>query len=493
MSKRKRDADEEEADISGSLSAKAVKHNPAPAPVQTSPVSEEDDSDTLKAVGRRPVGRLNSRIHHVRAPRGKKKCGTVGVAVAAEDVSEEDEEESGVDEEHDDGDEEGKDPAHDDESVDGNEEEGDGEDDEKEEQNDEDGEEERNNELIMPAHLGEPKDEDGTDEVTEEALEHRLGIGQQTKSAPPNQPPLSWPLSREREAALVALHVQPFANPNAVGFATSTGARKHTVPKVVSLDTAYTPNLEDVFDNTGARKGAWSTGVDPDTEYAGDVMLFPTVDCVSKGIDLLRVLVLNCDQEETAPHTKPLVEADDQPAASIEDKVVGLHPALPSGICGTPARTSSARRKVVCLAFNSLKTSEEPTFTRGMKLPLTKHGKFGTIVSRQDENATLPLINDSSSSESTAPTAPSNISLTLQAIMQGSGIPRGLHELELIVKGLADGMGLAPEPSYLDMRGGRKFDLDKEMARYSLPSHGRRLEPVDYTGRLLSLLNIQGC
>ncbi|KAH3980759.1 hypothetical protein HBI25_045560 [Parastagonospora nodorum] len=345
-------------------------------------------------------------------------------------------------------------------------------------------------------HLDDPNNEDCHVEVTKEPLEHRLlGIGRQTKLVPPEQSPLAWPLSREREAALVALHVEPFETPNAVGFPTSTGAQKHTVPEGVSPESAYTPSLECVIDNTGAQKCIASTGVDPDTEYAGDVMLFPTVDCVSKGIDLPRVLIFNCDEDKTATDAKILAIVNNQPEEPNEGAAVIFRHALSSDIRGTQAFTSPAQ-KVVRLAFSSLETSEEPTFERGMKLPLTKDAAFGMVPSIQEKYATLPLPNDSPPLESTAPTAHPvthpNMPLSLQAIIHGSGIPRSLRELEIIVEGLAEGLGSAPEPSYLDMRGGKKFDPDKEMARYSLPFHGCHREPVGYAGRLLSLLNIHG-
>jgi hypothetical protein len=460
MFKRKRDVGDEEAGSLGCLLAKAVKYNPTPAPVQTPPDSEEQHSRSLRALRIWPVGRLDRRILYVREPRPKKKGRTMEAAAVRKD-----------------GDEEKQKEGHE------------SDEDEKEEEQGED-------ELIILTHLDDPEDDEGHVEVTEEPLEHRLlGIGRQTKLVPPQELPLIWPLSREREAALVALHVEPFETPNAAGFPTSTRAQKHHVPKGVSPDTPYTPILERFIDNTGAQKGTWSTGVDPDTGYAGDVMLFPTIDCVSKGLGLQRVIIFSCDEYETATDAELLAIVNGQPGATNEGAAASLHPALPSDIRGTQAFTLPAL-KVVRLAFSSLKTSEKPTFERGMKLPLTKDEAFGTVPSIQEKHATLPLPNDSPSLESTATTAtpathPYRL-LTLQAIVQGGGIPRGLRELEIIVEGLAEGLGLAPEPSYLDMRGGRKFDLDKEMARCSFSFHGCYREPVDYTGRLLSLLNIQG-
>ncbi|KAH3917581.1 hypothetical protein HBI56_109750 [Parastagonospora nodorum] len=487
MFKRKRDLGEEEAGSSVCLLAKAVKNDPIPAPVQRPPDSEEEGSHSLRAVRSRPGGRLDRRILYVRVPRPKKKGRTMEAAAVRKD---EDEEKQKDDEKSDEDDEE---EGEDEDNGEGqNEDNGEGQN----EDNEEEEEEHEEDQLLILTHLDDPSNEDCYVEVTEEPLEHRLlGIGRQTKWVPPEQSPLACPLSREREAALVALQVEPFETPKAVGFPTSTGAQKHTVPKGVSSDAAYTPNLECIIDNTGAQKGIASTGVDPDTEYAGDVMLFPTVDCVMKGMDLQRVLIFNCDEDETAMDAKILAIVNDQPAVPKEGAAASLHFALPLDIRGTQAFTSTAR-KVVRLAFSSLKTSEEPTFERGTKLPLKKHEAFGMVLSIQEEHATLPLPNDSPPLESSASTAHPvtnpNISLPLQVIIQGSGIPRSLRQLEIIVEGLAEGLELAPEPSYLDMRGGKKFDLDKEIARYNLPFHGCHREPVDYTGRLLSLLNIHG-
>lgn len=55
---------------------------------------------------------------------------------------------------------------------------------------------------------------------------------------------------------------------------------------------------------------------------------------------------------------------------------------------------------------------------------------------------------------------------------------------------LAKNLKLTPDPSYLDLRGGRQFDLDKEMMLYSRPLQRRDRQPIDYSAMLLELLNI---
>jgi hypothetical protein len=85
-------------------------------------------------------------------------------------------------------------------------------------------------------------------------------------------------LSSEQEERLIALHVKPFRDPNAVEYATETGARKHNEQEGVWLHTSYTPDVEDLITNTGVYKGVWPGGVDRDTHYAGEMVLFPTAE-----------------------------------------------------------------------------------------------------------------------------------------------------------------------------------------------------------------------
>jgi hypothetical protein len=60
-----------------------------------------------------------------------------------------------------------------------------------------------------------------------------------------------------------------------------------------------------------------------------------------------------------------------------------------------------------------------------------------------------------------------SLSLSLQPKMMGRSIPSNHEELESIVDSLAKGLKIVSDPDYLDIHGGRTFNLDDEMMQYA--------------------------
>jgi hypothetical protein len=105
-------------------------------------------------------------------------------------------------------------------------------------------------------------------------------------------------LSQEQQEMLIDLHVKPFQNPHTFDYSATTGAYKHGEHRGVWFQTSYTPDINNLITSTGACKGGWQTGVDPDTHYAGDVMMFPAVECVHKNFILDSIVIAMCDEPD---------------------------------------------------------------------------------------------------------------------------------------------------------------------------------------------------
>jgi hypothetical protein len=162
-------------------------------------------------------------------------------------------------------------------------------------------------------------------------------------------------LTREQEEELIRLHVKPFVAPNAEPYSTNTGARKHSLGMGMSPHTSYTLDIEIAIANTGTSKGGWVTGVDRDTSYAGDVMLFPQVECVHKGFYLEDLIIAECDK-----YLEPVNEAM-QVSADLPE------PSAPSpALLSSAAKTTASACKAKKLPFVRLQAAEESTFKRDL-------------------------------------------------------------------------------------------------------------------------------
>jgi hypothetical protein len=281
-------------------------------------------------------------------------------------------------------------------------------------------------------------------------------------------------ISPQQEEKLVDLHVRPFRDPNAVGYATATGARKYGEHTGVLLQTSYTPDVKDLITNTGASKGAWTAGVDPDTHYAGDVMLFPAVEGVHKGFHLDSLVIARCDEPTGYVDAETQTDGDFPPS---------LPAALENFWSAMPPLYLQFRR-VARIPFTSLKTSAEPSFERATS---RKEKGDATFAAPSTDPPIPPPFPPEPSS--TKEHQPSTMPPSLQAMIQAQGIPSNLDELDILVGSLAKSLNISPNPSYLDMHGGNSFDLQKEMLLYTRPLKRRDRQPIDYSGMLLGLLN----
>jgi hypothetical protein len=291
----------------------------------------------------------------------------------------------------------------------------------------------------------------------------------------PNARTVPAKISPQQEEKLVDLHVRPFRDPKAVGYATATGARKYGEHTGVLLQTSYTPDVKDLITNTGASKGAWTAGIDPDTHYAGDVMLFPAVEGVHKGFHLDSLVIARCG--EPTGYVDAETQTDGDLPLSSPAGLENFCSAMPPPYLPFP--------RAARFPFTSLKTSAEPTFERA--------------TSREEKgDATLaaPSANDPPIPPPSPPEPfltkehqPSSMPPSLQAMIQAQGIPSNLDELDILVGSLAKSLNISPNPSYLDMHSGNSFDLQKEMLLYTRPLMRRDCQPIDYSGMLLGLLN----
>jgi hypothetical protein len=272
-------------------------------------------------------------------------------------------------------------------------------------------------------------------------------------------------LAREQEEELIRLHVKPFVAPNAEPYSTNTGARKHSLGMGMSPHTSYTLDIEIAIANTGTSKGGWVTGVDRDTSYAGDVMLFPQVECVHKGFYLEDLIIAECDK-----YLEPVNEAM-QVSADLPE------PSAPSpALLSSAAKTTVSARKAKKLPFVRLQAAEEPTFKRDTVEP--KSPKLDT-----------PADPSKPQSKAREPDKTLNVSMGLQAAMEANGIPNSLAELEDVAVALAKHLKITPNPGFLDMYSGIGFDLQKEMLLYGGSIKGRRRPPATNADMLLGLLN----
>jgi len=292
----------------------------------------------------------------------------------------------------------------------------------------------------------------------------------------PNTTRRSLRRERRQEEKLVALHVPPLEHPyfGAAKDETDTGAQKSAEHQGVSPHTSYTPCVENLANNTGAAKGAWCAGVDSATNYAGDVMLFPTVDCVHKGFHLDDIIIAQCDKpvdfvnrnaradEEsgiphhpTAPDAAQLPAHSKKPVTSKKLKVTKSEPPAPpppppetrlwSKVASTiEPEVTAPSRKTVRFALSPSKTSEEFPF-----LPKVKPAP-DQIGSAQPE---IP-VPDAPPPHQQSVAAPACTSSSVRDAFQANNIPSNLGELELLAEFLAKGLNMTPAPSFLDMRGG---------------------------------------
>jgi hypothetical protein len=296
-------------------------------------------------------------------------------------------------------------------------------------------------------------------------------------------------ISRQQEEKLVDLHVQPFRDPNAVGYATATGARKYGEHTGVLLHTSYTPDVKNLITNTGASKDAWTAGVDPATHYAGDVMLFPAVEGVHKGFHLDSLIIARCDEPTRYVDAETQTDVDllsSSPARLHNFSSAMLPPYLPfQRAAPVPDELQAPGRGAARFAFATLKTSAEPTFERAA--PRKEEGDTMYAAPLADDPP-LPLPSPPEPSSTNG--HPSSAEFpTLQAMIQAQVVPSNLNELDLLVDSLAKSLNISPNPSYLDMHGCNSFDLQKEMLLYTRPLKRRDGQPIDYSGMLLGLLN----
>jgi hypothetical protein len=266
-------------------------------------------------------------------------------------------------------------------------------------------------------------------------------------------------LSSEQEERLIALHVKPFRDPNAVEYATETGARKHNEQEGVWLHTSYTPDVENLITNTGVYKGVWPGGVDRDTHYAGEMMLFPTAEGVHKTLNIDDPIVARCD--EPRGYVDAETQTDEEVFSSTPGHLANawsaISPAHPTKLHVETALS----RKTVRVAFASLKTSSEPAFVRAQG-----REDDGDTSAAATSAQNPPLLLPSSPTEGNLP---SDAPPSLRALMQALGVPNSLNELEILVETLAKGLKTSSASSYVDMYGGNGFDVQEDTLQYTRP------------------------
>jgi hypothetical protein len=286
-------------------------------------------------------------------------------------------------------------------------------------------------------------------------------------------------LSSEQGEALIALHVKPLQDLNAVEYATNTGARKHKEQEGVWLHTSHTLDVEDLMTNTGLYKGSWPGGVDPDTHYAGETMLFPVAEGVHKSLNIDDSTVIG--REEPGGYVDAETHTDEEVFPSIP-----RHLANAWSVISPPHPTkldveTAPSKKTTRFVSTSSKTSSEPTFIRTQE-----REDDGDTTSAATLAQNSPLLLPPSPTEENLPL---DAPLSLRDMMKTAGVPRSLAELEVLVEALAKSLKISPAPSYMDMYGGNGFDLQKDMLQYTRPLECRNCQRIDYSGVLLGLLN----
>jgi hypothetical protein len=299
----------------------------------------------------------------------------------------------------------------------------------------------------------------------------------------PNSAPLDLRLSCEGEAALIRLHIKPLVNSKAFPYATSTGARKHSLAMGVSPHTSYTTEVHSITSNTGAWKGGWSAGVHPDTSYVGDVMRFPIVDCVHKSIWLEGIAIAECDTPREVVGVRTQIEF-------VLREVVAQPP--PKSSLETPLLAQMTRhpRKAVKLPSTVLRTSDKRTFARGEPLSATPSTSVPSRPPHFDPSSHDPKPQPRTTNEGPKPQVKA---ILWRGAIDYNPLPWNISQLEDLAKALAPYVNVEPDTwdSILAASGGQGFDLQKEMMLYSRPIRHRDRQSIDHCGMLLGLLNIK--
>jgi hypothetical protein len=243
--------------------------------------------------------------------------------------------------------------------------------------------------------------------------------------------------------------------------------------------------------NTGALKGSWTQGIDPNSCYTGEVDDVFQVGSVYQVSSSDGPLIARRDEHvpyvdkpvQTDSSSLPNVDGEEQTAkAVLTYSTIRAVESVPVPIRPYP------RTDPVPILQLPLRTSDEPTFIRTFQEPIPPwaHMKSPGRQTAKDTTASAalpsPAIDQATPMETPLPT---------QDKIKRYGTPKNLTEIELIGSALAKGLNIAPFPGFFDAPAGHPgvFNLHEQLNVYGYTPRQPTPTPIDYGVALASRLN----